>query len=100
MGDFIKIYSYLDVLLLAEVFNNFKDLCMKHYVLNLEHFITLPSWAYNSCLLQLMQEKLDELFYNKEFKQSKKLLAALRDKKNYINHHTHLDFALSMGLKI
>ena len=56
MGYFIKIYTYVVVFLLAETFNNFKDLCMNHYVLNPEHFIKLPSWAYNARLLQLMQK--------------------------------------------
>ena len=46
--------SYLFVqsstLLLADVFNNFRDMCIKEYELDPAHFLSLPGLAWQACL--------------------------------------------------
>ena len=45
------IYTYKnDTLLLVDVFNNFKDMCLKEYELDPAHFLSLPGLAWQACL--------------------------------------------------
>ena len=39
-----------DTLLLADVFNNFRDMCIKEYELDPAHFLSLPGLAWQACL--------------------------------------------------
>ena len=39
-----------DTLLLADVFNNFRDMCIKEYKLDPAHFLSLPGLAGQACL--------------------------------------------------
>ena len=39
-----------DTLLLADVFENFRDMCLKEYELDLAHFLSLPGLAWQACL--------------------------------------------------
>ena len=39
-----------DTLLLADVFNNFRDVCIKEYELDPAHFLSLPGLAWQACL--------------------------------------------------
>ena len=41
-----------DVLLLTDVFENFKDLCMEYYGLDPAHYYTLPNFAWDAMLLK------------------------------------------------
>ena len=38
------------MLLLADVFNNFRDMCIKEYELDPAHFLSLPGLAWQACL--------------------------------------------------
>ena len=38
------------MLLLADVFNNFRDMCLKEYELDPAHFLSLPGLAWKACL--------------------------------------------------
>ena len=39
-----------DTLLLADVFENFRDMCIKVYELDAAHFVSLPGLAWQACL--------------------------------------------------
>ena len=39
-----------DTLLLADVFENFRDMCLKEYELDPAHFVSLPELAWQACL--------------------------------------------------
>ena len=40
----------IDTLLLADVFNNFRDMCIKEYKLDPAHFLSLPGLLWQACL--------------------------------------------------
>ena len=50
LGDYHDIYVQSDTLLLADVFNNFRDMCLKEYKLDPVHFLSLPGLAWQACL--------------------------------------------------
>ena len=48
--DYHNLYNETDVLLLADVFENFRDICMKNYKLDPAHYYTAPSLSWDACL--------------------------------------------------
>ena len=50
LGDYDDLYVQSDTLLLADVFNNFRDMCIKEYELGPAHFLSLPGLAWQACL--------------------------------------------------
>ena len=50
LGDYHDLYVRSDTLLLADVFNNFRDMCNKEYELHPGHFLSLPGLAWQACL--------------------------------------------------
>ena len=50
LGDYHDLYVQSDTLLLADVFNNFTDMCLKEYELDPAHFLSLPGLAWQACL--------------------------------------------------
>jgi hypothetical protein len=60
MKDYHNIYLQTDVLLLAEVFENFRYNCLLEYGLDPCHYITTPGLAWDACLKQT-QIKLELL---------------------------------------
>ena len=50
LGDYHDLYVQSDTLLLADVFNNFRDMCLKVYELDPAHFLPLPGLAWQGCL--------------------------------------------------
>ena len=50
LGDCHDLYVQSDTLLLADVFNNFRDMCLKEYELDPAHFLSLPGLALQACL--------------------------------------------------
>ena len=50
LGDYHDLYVKSDTLLLADVFENFRDMCIKGYELDPAHFVSLPGLAWQACL--------------------------------------------------
>ena len=50
LGQYHDLYVQTDTLLLADVFENFRDMCIKEYELDPAHFLSLPGLAWQACL--------------------------------------------------
>ena len=50
IGDYHGLYLRTDVVLLANVFEAFRGMCLKHYSLDPAHFYTAPGLAWKACL--------------------------------------------------
>ena len=50
LGDYHDLYVQSDTLLLADVFENFREMCLKEYELDPAHFLSLPGLAWQACL--------------------------------------------------
>ena len=50
LGDYHDLYLRTDVALLANVYEAFRDTCLKHYKLDTVHFYTSPGLAWKACL--------------------------------------------------
>ena len=48
--DFLSVYNTSDVLLLADVFEKFRDICLKNYGLDPAHYYTAPGLAWDAML--------------------------------------------------
>ena len=50
LGGYLDLYVKSDTSLLADVFENFRDMCIKEYELDPAHFVSLPGLAWQVCL--------------------------------------------------
>ena len=50
MEGYLELYNETDVLLLADVFENFRNICMENYKLDPAHYYTAPGLAWDACL--------------------------------------------------
>ena len=50
LGDYHDLYVQSDTLLLADVFENFRNTCIKVYELDPAHFLSAPGLAWQACL--------------------------------------------------
>ena len=50
LGDYHDLYIRSDTLLLADVFENFRNACLSNYELDPAHFVSLPGLAWQACL--------------------------------------------------
>ena len=50
LGDYHDLYVQSDILLLADVFENFRNMCNKIYELDPAHFLSPPGLAWQACL--------------------------------------------------
>ena len=60
LADYTRLYVKSDVLLLADVFENFIDVSLQKYKLDPSHYITAPSLAFDA-MLKMMQVELELL---------------------------------------
>ena len=56
LQDYHDIYLKSDVLLLADVFESFRKMCLNHYQLDPCHYYTAPGLAWDACLKLTKQE--------------------------------------------
>ena len=64
MQQYHDLYLNLDVLLLADVFDNFRQTCIMDYGLDPAHYYTLPGFTFDACL-KFTEQELD-LFTDSE----------------------------------
>lgn len=60
LGDYHDLYVAADALALADVFENFRDICLNYYELDAAHFPTLPGLAWQAAL-KMTRVKLELL---------------------------------------
>lgn len=58
LGEYHDLYLKTDVLLLADVFENYRKTSHKHYGLDPAHYITLPSFAWD-CMLKTINKPIE-----------------------------------------
>ena len=50
LGEYHDLYVQSDTFLFADVFENFRNACMKEYELDPTHFLSAPGLAWQACL--------------------------------------------------
>lgn len=60
MGEYSDLYLKIDVLLLADVFENFRDICFSTYNQDPAWYYTAPGFSFD-CMLKITGVKLDLL---------------------------------------
>ena len=50
LGDYHDLYLYQDILLLADIFEQFRQVCLKNYKLNPAHYYSVPGLAWVASL--------------------------------------------------
>ena len=50
LGEYHDLYLHIDVIILANVFEAFRDTCLEHYSLDPAHFYKSPGLAWKACL--------------------------------------------------
>ena len=58
LGEYQDLSCTTDVLLLADIFENFRDLCLADYELDPVHYFTLPGFAWDA-MLKLTKIRLE-----------------------------------------
>ena len=54
MKDYHNLYNLSDVLFLADVFENFRNICMNHYGLNPAWYFSAPGLGWDAALKIIM----------------------------------------------
>ena len=62
MGEYHNLYFKSDVLLLADVFENFRKICRQYYKLDPCHYFTSPGLSWDT-MLKMTDIKLELLLY-------------------------------------
>ena len=71
MEEYHNLYLKLDILLLADVFENFSKTCLQYYKMDPAHYFTSPGLSWDTMLkmigikLELMSD-IDKIFVHRE----------------------------------
>lgn len=60
LGEYVDLYMQIDILLLAEVYEQFRYSCMETYGLDPSHYFTLPGYTWD-CMLKHTNQELELL---------------------------------------
>ena len=60
LGEFHDLYLYTDIFLLADIFEAFRQVCLKHYTLDPAHYYTVPGLAWDA-VLKFTKVQLDTI---------------------------------------
>jgi len=60
LGEYSNLYLKIDVLLSVDVFENFRDVCMRAYNLDAAHYFTAPGLSFD-VMLEFTRQKLELL---------------------------------------
>jgi len=60
LGEYSDLYLKTDVTILADVFENFRDLCLSTLELDPVHYMSAPGFAFD-CMLKYTKVKLSSL---------------------------------------
>ena len=58
LGEYHDLHVQTDTLLLADVFENFRNLCLEKYQLDPSHFLSAPGLAWQACLKKTVNLEL------------------------------------------
>ena len=61
MGEYHDLYLYQDIFLLADIFEQFRQVCLKNYQLDPAHYYTVPGLAWDAAL-KFTKIKLETLY--------------------------------------
>jgi len=50
LSDYLELYNITDILLLADVFENFRDVCLEHYKLDPAWYYTAPGLSWDAMM--------------------------------------------------
>ena len=62
LRDYLNLYNKSDVLILADVFENFRDLCIYAYKLDPSWYYTSPGLAWDAALKGTLRRRLSHMF--------------------------------------
>ncbi|KAG5339771.1 SETMR methyltransferase, partial [Acromyrmex heyeri] len=109
LGEYSDLYLKTDVLLLADIFENFRDSCITSYGLDRSYYYALSNamLKHTHVNFELLTDVDMVLFiecfcstHEKPGKQEEKLLATLYNKKRYVIHYRNLQQCTRHGLRI
>ena len=61
LGEYHALYVQSDTLLLADVFKNFRNMCLEIYELDPTYFVSVPGLAWQACLKKKTGAKLESI---------------------------------------
>ena len=59
LGNYHDLYVHNDTLLFDDVFENFRNMCIKVYELEPAHFLSAPGLAWQACLKKTSRTRID-----------------------------------------
>lgn len=61
IGEYSDLYLKIDILLLTDIFKNFRDLCLKTYELDPNFYYTCPGMSFD-CMLKYTEVQIELLY--------------------------------------
>jgi len=89
LRDYHNLYLLTDVLILADVFESFRTVCMEHYSLDPAHYYTAPGMAWQAALkktkveLELIKDNEQYLFVENGIRGGVAMISTRHEKANH-----------------